>query len=237
MIPQAKTELIFTSELPLVISVLDPTGASTGFLPSGLSFNQIKDSAALRRSDGRQIISISEPVAGEYIVILRPVTRGSATVSITTKSEGTTTSNIRRRVNVENRNGWLVHLNVVTQSGSIVDSVITTVEPISDRLLEKVVATELAQERAVPFRLEAGDTADPNSATETDRLSDESTESSATEGDSLIDKPTEGSSSDPTGVNSEVGDNEATSNDTNTSEQNSDEDTSPNRLGRSNETR
>jgi hypothetical protein len=180
VMPQAATELILTSELPLVIAVLDPTGASTGFLPSGLSFNQIKDSEAARYPDGRQVISIQEPIAGEYRIILRPVTTGSATVGLTTKAEGTIISNIRRQISLKDRNGLLVHLDLVTESGSIVDSVITGLEPISDRLLEKIVATELAQERAVPFSLEASDTANHDSATEADRSSDEPTESSAT---------------------------------------------------------
>jgi len=212
ILPQAETELIVTSELPLVIAVLDPTGASTGFLPSGLSFNQIKDSEAARDPHGRQVISIQEPIAGEYKIILRPVTTGSAMVGLITKSEGTIISNIRRQISLKDRNGLLVHLDLVTESGSIVGSVITGLEPISDRLLEKVVATELAQERAVPFRLEASDTTNPDAATEADRSSDEATESSA---------------SGATDINSEAAEQAEAPSDTEVDEPASDEDATP----------
>ena len=60
--PSPKTKLVINIDKPLFGSVLDPTGSSTGILPSGLSFNQILGSQSSRPSEDTQIVTIPQPM-------------------------------------------------------------------------------------------------------------------------------------------------------------------------------
>ena len=55
-VPSPKAELLIMIDMPAVGSISDPTGSSTGCLPSGLAYNQITGSQSLSLSDGTQLI-------------------------------------------------------------------------------------------------------------------------------------------------------------------------------------
>jgi len=65
-VPISRSEIIITFDMPATGSVTDPTGSSTGILPSGFYFNQIPESQSFLTAEDRQQINISEPMTGVY---------------------------------------------------------------------------------------------------------------------------------------------------------------------------
>src|SRR4030042_5529671 len=63
----AENELVITVTKPAVASVCDPTGSSTGYLPSGMAFNQISGSKSTSPA-GSQVLTIADPLTGEIKV-------------------------------------------------------------------------------------------------------------------------------------------------------------------------
>ncbi len=147
--PDPKAELVITIDMPAVGSISDPTGSSTGYLPSGLSYNQITESQTSSPYDGTQLITIAEPVAGEYIVILRYITEGLAHFSIQGKSDGEVTFTYVGEWGAEEESGWLISLNLQIEGGLIVNGTISGIEPLGDETPENLVEVELAGEIVV----------------------------------------------------------------------------------------
>jgi len=147
--PDPKAELVITIDMPAVGSISDPTGSSTGYLPSGLSYNQITESQTSSPYDGTQLITIAEPVAGEYIVILRYITEGLAHFSIQGKSDGEVTFTYAGEWGAEEESGWLISINLQIEEGLIVNGIISGIEPLGDETPENLVEVELAGEIVV----------------------------------------------------------------------------------------
>jgi len=148
--PSPKAELVITIDMPAVGSVSDPTGSSTGYLPSGLSHNQITESQTSSPYDGTQLITIAEPVTGEYIVVLRYITEGVAHFSIQGKSDGEVAFTYAGEWGAEEESGWLISLNLQIEEGLIVNGMISGIEPLGDEVPENLVEAELAGEGVVP---------------------------------------------------------------------------------------
>ncbi len=147
-----RAEILVMIDMPAVGSVSDPTGASTGYLPSGLAYNQITGSQSSSPSDGTQIVTIPEPTTGEYIVVLRPVAQGTANFSITGKSGDAVTFEHAETLPTTSESGWLVHLDLdVDDDGVIVSATVSEVEPLGDEEPENIVETELAKEKMRPI--------------------------------------------------------------------------------------
>ncbi|MEE8318308.1 MAG: FecR family protein, partial [Dehalococcoidales bacterium] len=68
ILPEPDSEIIITIDTPAIGSVTDPTSSSTGSLSSGESYNQIPDSLSSTPLEAAQVIHISEPIDGEYII-------------------------------------------------------------------------------------------------------------------------------------------------------------------------
>ncbi|MBN2186418.1 MAG: FecR domain-containing protein [Dehalococcoidia bacterium] len=148
---EPKSELIITTDMPAVGSVCDPTGSSTGYLPSGLSFNQITDSKSSLLENGTQVISIAQPVAGEYILALRYITQEAASFNIVSKSGGRVIFEYSEELSDVAGEGWVVHINLNIEDEDVVSCTVVKIESLGDLVPEKVVVTELAEERAVPI--------------------------------------------------------------------------------------
>ena len=144
-------ELIITVDMPAIASVTDPTGSSTGYLPSGLSFNQISGSQSSSLPEGSQVITIPQPVSGEYIVTLRYITEGEAFFSIHGESGGEAAFEYTGNYGAESESGWLIRINLQVDDGLIVGSEVSGVEPLGDEAPEKIVETEFTNEGAAPI--------------------------------------------------------------------------------------
>ncbi|OGO23548.1 MAG: hypothetical protein A2144_11150 [Chloroflexi bacterium RBG_16_50_9] len=131
-------EIVLNIGAPAVASVIDPTGASTGYLPEGLSFNQIPGSQS-SLSAGSQVITIPHPDSGEYIIALRFVNDGTSNFEIKGTSDGQNAFSYTGNYGGSGESGWLIRLNLKVNNGLIVDSKINGIKPLSDEKPEKLV--------------------------------------------------------------------------------------------------
>ena len=152
IIPDPSSEIIVTIDMPAVGSVTDPTGSSTGYLTSGLTYNQIVGAQSSSPSEGTQLITIAEPVTGEYVITLRYIAEGTAHFSIYGKSEDKVVFAYTGTWGAGEESGWLIHLSLHVDDGLIVDSTVSGVEPLGDETPENIVETQLATESAVPIK-------------------------------------------------------------------------------------
>jgi len=156
-VPSPKSEIIITIDMPAVGSVRDPTGSSTGILPSGLPFNQIPGSRSSSPSNATQIITITEPMTGEYIITLRYISKGIARFNIQGKTEDKVVFTYTGNWGAVKDNGRLIYLNLYVDDGLIVSSDLSAAERLGDEMPEKIVEVELAGKRAKPIKTEAQD--------------------------------------------------------------------------------
>ncbi len=144
-----KSEIIVTIGEPAVGSVSDPTGSSTGVLPTGLAFNQIQGSLS-SPSEDTQIITIAEPVTGEYIITLRYLTEGTAHYRIQGKSYGKINFDYVGSLDTEKESGYLIHLDLQVDDGEITGNDISKVELLGDKMPEKIVDEKLYKKDSPP---------------------------------------------------------------------------------------
>ncbi|MFC2041161.1 FecR domain-containing protein, partial [Chloroflexota bacterium] len=143
-VPVPMSEIIITVDMPAVGSVSDPTGSSTGILPSGLSFNQITGSQLLSPSNVSQIVTIAEPMAGEYTVNLRYIAEGTAHFSIQGKAEDKVVFGYVGNWDAKEGDGRMIRLSLYVEAGVIVGGKVTSAELLGDKMPEKVVEPKLA---------------------------------------------------------------------------------------------
>jgi len=146
-LPVRQAEFVIATDLPAVLSVRDPTGASTGHLPSGLSFNQIAGSQSWLSPDGRQAITIDQPVTGEYVVALRYAAQGAARLTLRMKSADDVVFERSRSLAGAKGEGWLIRINLQVDAGAIVGATLAGVERLGNRVPEKVVEPESVREK------------------------------------------------------------------------------------------
>lgn len=146
----SKNELVLTSDSASVSSIRDPSGASTGYLPSGISFNQIPNSKSTF-SASEQVICIEEPLEGEYTITVRPLTNTDTRLEITLVLNGNTVFENTLLLPASGDEGWLVSFNVETMYGSVKSGDKITIEPLAGKTPESLVETPLAKKRAVPI--------------------------------------------------------------------------------------
>jgi hypothetical protein len=156
-VSSAKAELLIVADMPAVCSVRDPTGSSTGYLPSGLSFNQITGSESSMLSSGPQVISIAQPVSGEYAFVLRYIAQETARFSIRSQSEGAVVFEHTGELASVEGGGWLVRINLNVHGDVLVSGAVVAIEPLGDVGPEKLVTTDLARQRAVPIKPSTAD--------------------------------------------------------------------------------
>lgn len=149
-LPKPKIELILSVNNSAIGSIIDPSGASTGHLPNGLSFNQITNSRSAL-SDVGGSIRILEPAPGEYAVIVRSLAQIEIPLKIQVRSDDKSVSEYTELLQGTPGSGWIVRLKVVTDSESILTSSILAIEPLAEKQPENVVETILAKERATPI--------------------------------------------------------------------------------------
>jgi len=158
----ADSELLITVGMPAVASVCDPTGSSTGYLPDGFAFNQITGAQSTSPSDGVQVITIPNPVAGEYSVVLRCVADGTSQVNLTYLSKGEAVFTHASAHEVTSGSEWLIPIHLEVADGQLISATVGDIEPLGDRVPEKLVRTEAVEETLVPIELpeETGQPAD-----------------------------------------------------------------------------
>lgn len=150
-IPAADNELLITVSMPAVASVSDPGQAGTGYLPSGMAFNQITGSQSSSPTEGDQVIRIPRPEAGLYHVILRGVGDGTTNVSVEGVSGGESIFKQVGSYEVTNGSGWVLGVGLELRNGRISDISVSDIEPLTDQTYEDVVTTKLEAASLVPI--------------------------------------------------------------------------------------
>ncbi len=136
-LPDPKSEVIITIDMPAIGSVTDPNSSSTGMLPDGESYNQILGSQASSPFETVQMIHISEPIDGEYIITLRYLDEGVAGFNIQGKSEGVVIFEYKGKWGGSKVSGWLIHLNLNVDGGYITGGEISIAGQMGDKSPEK----------------------------------------------------------------------------------------------------
>jgi len=144
-ITSAGNELIITVTKPAVASVCDPTGSSTGYLPSGMAFNQISGSKSTSPV-GSQVITISDPLAGEYKLVLRCVDDGTSQFILRGMSEGATVFTNTSVYEVTDDSEWLIKFNVEIKDGRLTGITVNDIEPLDGKAPEKIVVVDAGKE-------------------------------------------------------------------------------------------
>ncbi|MBI2831482.1 MAG: FecR domain-containing protein, partial [Chloroflexi bacterium] len=143
-------------EGPVVASVRDPSGASTGILSDGYFFSQIINSRFALFSSGTQSLFLDRPVSGEYVIALRYLSHGVANIEIQSQKEGNPSLTHIGNWGAYKDYGWLIRLNLVVKDGEIQRMDISQSEPLEGKVPEKLVTPALegkrtaAQMAAVP---------------------------------------------------------------------------------------
>ncbi|MBN1191978.1 MAG: FecR domain-containing protein [Dehalococcoidales bacterium] len=148
-IPQTGDELVFSTGLTGIGSVRDPSGASTGMFPYGLTFNQITNSKSLVSSDKQQIL-VEGPAPGEYLLTVRGVSGEGIPVNIQVRHDGLTVYQFEETLEVPSGDGWIIHFKLDAENQSSFKGNILSIMPLTGEDPENVVAPALAIERAVP---------------------------------------------------------------------------------------
>ncbi len=133
-----KSEIIVTINGTAAGSIIDPTGASTGILPSGRAFNQIQGSYSSVPSEGTQIITVAEPASGKYIITLRYLAKGATNFHIQGKSNGMVGLDYGGTLYITKDSGYLIHLDLEVNDGVITGGAISKMELLGDNMPEKI---------------------------------------------------------------------------------------------------
>ncbi len=140
--PDPETQIVITIDSPAVGSVVSPDGSSTGYLPGGLSYNQITGSRSSSPSEGEQTITIPQPGSGEYTLVLRYLTPGSANFNIQGKSADKVAFNYSGTYGAEGDGGWIIRFNINMEGGQIVGSGVNGVNSLGGESPEKIVKSQ-----------------------------------------------------------------------------------------------
>ncbi|MEE8419198.1 MAG: hypothetical protein V3S02_03705, partial [Dehalococcoidales bacterium] len=127
-----KSQIIIKIDMTAAGSVTDPTGASTGRLPNGITYNQIAGSQSLITIDNIQTIQIPNPVTGEYIISLRFDDPQPTHFTIQYLSDGEVISEQPGQLLPIRETDWQISINLEVEDGVIVATDFGDVEPIGD---------------------------------------------------------------------------------------------------------
>jgi hypothetical protein len=134
-----------------VASVCDPTGSSTGYLPDGFGFNQITGAQSTSPSSGIQVITIPDPLPGEYFIVLRCIANGTSQLNITYLSRGESVFMHASSYEITRDSAWLIPMQLNLSDGKFISATVSDIEPLGDRAPEKLVRTEMVEELLLPF--------------------------------------------------------------------------------------
>jgi hypothetical protein len=159
-IPVTKNELSLITSSAGISSVCDPDGAGTGYLPNGLSFNQIPDSKTAL-SGNEQLIQIEQPVSGNYTVTVRSVSHEDITLAIHWVQNGMSVYQNKLVLPAAGGTGWTIRFNLAALATTAQSDSLVSIEPLTGKSPETVVQMPLAVQRATSLTAAAASTTNP----------------------------------------------------------------------------
>ncbi|MBE0480377.1 MAG: FecR domain-containing protein [Dehalococcoidia bacterium] len=146
----SENALMFAVSAPAFVSVIDPTGASIGFLPDGFSFNQISGAQSTSPSDGLQVVTIPDPEPGDYFVVMRCVADGLIRFVLEGFRGGESVFTHYREYRLSDGTAWVIPVHVEVVDGQSMRAVVGQKAPLGDRMPEKIVITRPVEASPVP---------------------------------------------------------------------------------------
>jgi hypothetical protein len=162
-LPPARDELIISTSPSGIGSVSDPSGASSGYFPNGIGFNQITDSRVFFNDQGQKI-EINEPSAGEYIITIRSIEKSKIPVDIQLKKDGRIVFQHSETLQGNTGKGWIIRIKLDTFEGSVINGHVLSVKPLTGKAPESIIETDLAKKRANPIKPDGVKTQDSTSS-------------------------------------------------------------------------
>src|SRR4030042_6524133 len=118
-IPEPDSEIsIFITGLA-VGSVIDPTGSSTGKLPDGTEFNQIQGSQSSLSGVDTQLITVGDPMNGNYKIALRNMAERTVHYRIQGKLKGVVVLDFEDSLSPEKGQDFILDFNLKVSEESI----------------------------------------------------------------------------------------------------------------------
>ena len=148
--PAPAAEITITIDRAAVGSLTDPTGASTGSLPTGRAFNQIAGSQSESSADDTQVIRLPQLTSGEYTLAMRFVADGTVRFKIQGQSGGETAFRYAGAYQGQSDSGWLLRFSLRVENGLITGHQLSNVEPLGDTAPEKIVKTQSVKNAGAP---------------------------------------------------------------------------------------
>ena len=146
-IPTVKSELSLSLGPDGVCSVSDPTGASTGYLLNGISFNQIPNSNATLSING-QSIQIETPVSGVYTITVRSTIPEDMVLAIQLIQNNQTVYQQNVTLPAVTGSDWAVLLDLSNPANIAQNADIVSFAPVTGKIPATVVQMPLAIQRA-----------------------------------------------------------------------------------------
>jgi len=146
-IPTVKSELSLSLGPDGVCSVSDPTGASTGYLLNGISFNQIPNSSAALSING-QSIQIETPVSGVYTITVRSTIPEDMVLAIQLIQNNQTVYQQNVTLPAVTGSDWAVLLDLSNPANIAQNADIVSFAPVTGKIPATVVQMPLAIQRA-----------------------------------------------------------------------------------------
>jgi hypothetical protein len=127
--PPPSSQLTISVGSPAWLDVVDPLGRSAGIIPPGVDVNQIplSNTSAV---DGKQVVSINEPISGTYYLSIYGYDKGSIQLAAKGTSQSGFNQEESRQFEVEKGQGYYARLDLnVDEQGFIVSFSLSEVRP------------------------------------------------------------------------------------------------------------
>ncbi|MFC1921039.1 FecR domain-containing protein [Chloroflexota bacterium] len=123
----------------IATSITDPNGFSTGNLESGIFYNQIIGSQSILSSEGPQVITIPEPVNGEYLLLLSCKAPGVTGFDISITSDDKEVFRYNGSFLTSQQKLWLVYLDMFVEDGIITGAAVDEVEALRNENVDEII--------------------------------------------------------------------------------------------------
>lgn len=144
--PETDITIIINGAVAGTIS--DPSGAGTGVMPSGQSFNQIQDSLSAFPSGDTQVIRLKNPADGKYTLTLRYLAGTTANYTIRCRSHGVITGEYLGTLAAEGDSGYQIQFKLKGGEQAAITDV--DVKPLAEKKSEKADSGEKSLKEIPP---------------------------------------------------------------------------------------
>jgi hypothetical protein len=148
-LPPAESELIVSTGQEGAGAIRDPGGASTGYYPDGIAFNQIMGSKIVLSAEGQRIL-LQDPESGIYLLTCRTDSHSAVPVDIRLQQNGQTVFEHTETLPATATSGWIIEIKLTSAGQGTFKGDILSIQPLSGPAPENVVVPEMAKKKAAP---------------------------------------------------------------------------------------